>query len=47
MYLLLRLGIAIALGALLLVIQMPVMVVARVIERTRTEQSRPGERFEV
>ena len=47
MYFLLLLGIAIALAAFLLVIQMPVLVMARVIERTRTEQPRPGERFEV
>ena len=47
MYFLLLLGIAVALGAFLLVIQMPVVVVARVIERTRTEQPRSGERFEI
>ena len=47
MYFLLLLGIAIALGAFLLVIQMPVLAVARVMERTRMEQPRPGERFEV
>lgn len=47
MYFLLLLGIAIALAAFLLVIQMPVVVVARVMERTRIEQPRPGERFEV
>ena len=47
MYLLLLLGIAIALGAFLLVIQMPIVVVARVMERTRIEQPRPGEWFEV
>ena len=47
MYFLLLLGIAIALAAFLLVIQMPVLVVARVMERTRMEQPRPGERFEV
>ena len=47
MYFLLLLGIAVALGAFLLVIQMPVVVVARVFERTRTEQPRSGERFEV
>ena len=46
MYLLLLLGIAIALGAFLLVIQMPVVVVARAIERTRHEPTRPSERFE-
>ena len=47
MYLLLLLGIAIALAAFLVVIQMPVVAVARVIERTRVESPRPGERFEV
>ena len=47
MYLLLLLGIAIALGAFLVVVQMPVVAVARVIERTRVESSRGGERFEV
>ena len=47
LYFVLLLGIAVALGAFLLVIQMPVVVVARVIERTRTEPPRSGERFEV
>jgi hypothetical protein len=47
MYFLLLLGIAVALAAFLLVIQMPVLAVARVMERTRIEQPRPGERFEI
>ena len=46
-YFLLLLGIAIALAAFLLVIQMPVLAVARVMERAHTEPASPGKRIDV